>query len=171
MWLCITETTSPSTLTKPPPSNLSISLSCMCFFSLHTLLHSFFCFPPSCRHILPSGALSAVVLVVVLVYLMSFLDCEATPPPSSVCPRCSYGNKSGFKMHFYSFLSLSLCCFLLLLSSLFREKHDDLSCLTTTARTPRETPVFGRTKNLCRGRTGADGVAGWRGRGAQQPAR
>ena len=55
MWLCITETTSPSTLTKPPPSNLSISLSCMCFFSLHTLLHSFFCFPPSCRHILPSG--------------------------------------------------------------------------------------------------------------------
>lgn len=39
--------------TTTPPSSLS---NCMCIFSLHTLLHSSFCFSPSCRHILPSGA-------------------------------------------------------------------------------------------------------------------
>lgn len=103
----------------------------------------------------------------VTVYLMSFLDCESTPPLSGFYPRFSYGmtgSKSGFKIYFYS-LSLSV----LISSSLLREKYGGLSFLTTTAKTQRETLQFGKSKSLCRGGTGADGVAGWRGLGARQP--
>lgn len=81
------------------------------------------------------------------------------------------GNKSGFKVYFYSW-SLSLSLSVLISSSLLsllREKYDALSCLTTTAKTLRETLQFGKNKSLCRGETGADGMAGWRGLGAQQP--
>lgn len=45
----------------------------------------------------PLGLFSAVVLVVGFVYLMSFLDCESTPPLSNMFPRCSYG-MTGNKM-------------------------------------------------------------------------
>lgn len=110
------------------------------------------------------------LLVSVFIYLMSLLDCESTPPLGGVCPRCSYGiigTGSGFKTYFSLSLSLSLCPDFFF--SLFREKYDGLSCLTTTARTPREMPHFGRNKSLCLGGTGADGAAGWRGQGAQQP--
>lgn len=65
---------------------------------------------PNKQHILPSGPLSAVVLVSVFIYLMSMLDYESTPPLGGVCPRCSYGitgTGSGFIFNSIC-LSLSL---------------------------------------------------------------
>lgn len=66
--------------TTPPPS-LS---NCMCTFSLHTLLHSFFCFSPSCRHILPPGApsLPPTPPPLVLSQLGCGLDGSGPPLPS-----------------------------------------------------------------------------------------
>lgn len=104
---------------------------------------------------------------------MSFLDCESTPLLSCVCPRCCYGmtrSRFEFKMYFNVISSLA---FFFSLPSLLREKHDGRSCLTTTAKTPRETPHFGIYKTLRQGRTGANGaeepaaeeespVSGWR---------
>lgn len=45
-------------------------------------------------------------------------------------------------------------------SSAFREKSEDPSCQTTTARTPRGTQASGRSTNLGQGRTGANGASG-----------
>lgn len=45
-------------------------------------------------------------------------------------------------------------------SSVVREKSEDPSCQTTTARTPKGIQHSGRSTNLRQGRTGANGASG-----------